>query len=234
MVDIHSHILPNVDDGSGSTEESLALLELLAKQGVSVSVATPHFYAVRHKLSEFLEKREKAARQLAEARRGDLPAVRLGAEVSYFEGISRSSEITQLTVEGTELLLLEMPEAPWPERTVGEVLRMNDEYGVIILLAHVERCLPFQKNRVVERLLEGGVLMQMNADSFLERGTRRFAVKMLKERKVHMIGSDCHNMTSRRPRLDEAYAELRRRCGEDAAAWLVSVEDDFFAAEARI
>jgi protein-tyrosine phosphatase len=221
-----------VDDGSGSTEESLALLELLKKQGVTVSVATPHFYAVRHKLSEFLERRERAARILADARSDGVPAVRLGAEVSYYEGISRSEEIKALVIEGTPLLLLEMPEAPWHDRVVDEVLRMNDDHGVAVLLAHVERCLPFQKKHVIERLAEGEVLMQMNADSFLERGTRRFAVKMLRDRKIHMIGSDCHNMTSRRPRLDEAYAEIRRRCGEDAAAWLGAVEDDFFAAEA--
>ncbi|MBP5167011.1 MAG: capsular polysaccharide biosynthesis protein [Oscillospiraceae bacterium] len=232
MVDVHSHILPNVDDGSGSAEESIALLKLLKQQGVTVSVATPHFYAVRHRLSEFLERRDKAAKMLSEVREDDIPAVRLGAEVSYFEGISRSSEIKELMIEGTPLLLLEMPEETWSGRTADEVLRMSDGFGTVVLLAHVERCLPFQKKQVIGRLIDGGVMMQMNADSFLERGTRRFALKMMKERKVHMIGSDCHNMSSRRPRLDEAFAEIRRCCGDDAAAWLGAVEDDFFATEA--
>ena len=65
MIDLHTHILPNVDDGSSSLEESLALLRMLASQGVTLTAATPHFYATSDTPEQFFRRREAAWKQLS-------------------------------------------------------------------------------------------------------------------------------------------------------------------------
>ena len=84
MIDLHTHILPNVDDGSSSLEESLALLRMLASQGVTLTAATPHFYAASDKPEQFFLRRESAWQQLSAAMESGMPCVLLGAEVAFY------------------------------------------------------------------------------------------------------------------------------------------------------
>ena len=82
MIDIHSHILPGIDDGSQSVEESHALLALLREQGVETVVATPHFYADRNDPENFLRRRKEALARLDHGET-EMPRILLGAEVAY-------------------------------------------------------------------------------------------------------------------------------------------------------
>lgn len=204
MTDIHSHVLPRIDDGSGSTEESLELLRALAGQGIDRVAATPHFYPGETDPEDFLTRRAEAAARLTEAWIPGLPRLVLGAEVYYFEGIARAEAAKALRIEGTQLLLLEMPFRPWTARMVDEVLALNARRDVTVLLAHVERYLRFQTPEVWDALLEGGVLAQSNASFFLDWRTRRRALRMLKAGRIHLLGSDCHNMRTRPPRMGKA------------------------------
>ena len=81
MIDLHTHILPNVDDGSSSLEESLALLRMLASQGVTLTAATPHFYATSDTPEQFFRRREAAWKQLSGAMESGMPCVLLGADL---------------------------------------------------------------------------------------------------------------------------------------------------------
>lgn len=204
MIDYHSHILPGMDDGSRSIAESLQMLEASALQGITHIAATSHFYPMENSPEEFLLRRERAALQLQEAWHPGLPQVLLGAEVYYFEGISRVEALKSLRIEGTPLLLLEMPFQPWTNRMVNEVIALNGLPDFTVLLAHIERYLWFQKREVWVELLEVGVLMQSNASFFLHWSTRHKAVHMLKSGQIHLLGSDCHNMESRAPCLGAA------------------------------
>lgn len=206
MTDIHSHVLPRMDDGSRSTEESLELLRALADQGIDRVAATPHFYPGETDPEEFLARRAAAAARLTEALSSTpgLPRLTLGAEVYYFEGIARTEAAEALRIQGTQLLLLEMPTRPWTARMVDEVLELNARRDVTVLLAHVERYLRGQEPEVWDTLLEGGVLAQSNASFFLDWRTRRKALRMLKAGRIHLLGSDCHSMRSRPPRMGEA------------------------------
>ena len=110
MIDFHSHILPGMDDGSKNIEESLALLRMLAEQGVKKVVATPHFYANDESVEKFLARRQQSYESLRAALPAGMPEILLGAEVRYYQGISRLKELKELCVQGSNLLLLERPE----------------------------------------------------------------------------------------------------------------------------
>ena len=89
MIDIHSHILPNIDDGSKSIEESVNLLSILNEQGITEVIATPHFYPHLDNLEEFSEQRQYQFEELSEAIKDkNLPKIYLGCEILYFNGIA--------------------------------------------------------------------------------------------------------------------------------------------------
>ena len=102
MTDLHSHILPCMDDGSRSTEESLAMLAMEAAQGISLVAATPHFDPRIDEPEAFLERRSMAEAVLREAAGEDprLPRLLMGAEVRYFRGISDCEALPLLTLAG--------------------------------------------------------------------------------------------------------------------------------------
>lgn len=211
MVDFHSHILPQMDDGSRSIQESLEMLRMSAEQGIQVMAATSHFYAEENTVERFLERRETAWKALSEKMEPGMPKVLLGAEVYYFEGMQRVESLSRLRIEGTNLLLLEMPFSPWSDRMVAEIMAVNRLPDTKVALAHIDRYLRFQKAAVWDTLLENGVLMQVNASFFFNRFSKHKALRMAKKGQIHLLGSDCHNMTSRPPQLGEAMKFLESR-----------------------
>ncbi len=210
MIDFHSHILPSIDDGSKSIEESIELLKLLKLQGVNTVVATPHFYAERETVTQFLERRNKAYGELKTFLTEDMPNVLLGAEVKFYEGISHLEHLEQLYIEKSDLLLLEMPFSKWSEYTVKELMRFLCLGNTRVILAHIERYLPFQKDEVLHSLIENGAIMQANASFFIRLTTRKKAMRLLNERFIHILGSDCHNLTDRAPKMDKALERISK------------------------
>ena len=128
MLDFHSHILPRVDDGSQGLEESLLMLSAMKDQGVTTVIATPHFYANDDSVDSFLSRRDAAYAALA-PQYTDVPRIILGAEVKYYEGISRLPDLKRLRIDGSRLLLLEMSMSKWSEYAVREVL---EETGISV------------------------------------------------------------------------------------------------------
>lgn len=214
MIDFHSHVLPGIDDGSSSVDESLELLARSAEQGIEIVCATSHFYPDREDPESFLRHRERAWNLLSEKIKEDSPKVVLGAEVYYFVGISRNDMIEDLRIGDTGILLLEMPFREWSDAMVREIAALNDRRGVRVMLAHIERYLKDQNRDVWEFLLDNGVIMQSNADFFLDWRTKHKSHRMLKEGRVHVISSDAHNLKDRRPRIGEALEALSERDAE--------------------
>lgn len=215
MIDYHSHILPGMDDGSQSTSESVEMLLMSYRQGVSKIIATPHFYAKDNPPEQFLQRRSMAWKRLECRVTAEMPEILLGAEVSYFEGISRTDETLLLRIEGTSLLLLEMPFAPWSNRVIRDVLQLNEHPFVQVILAHIERYLPMQRKEVLEQFLEQNILFQANGNFFLRWTQRRQAMRMLRDGRIHLLGSDCHNLNIRAPCLGAAVEAIRRRLGQN-------------------
>ena len=212
MIDWHSHILPKMDDGSKSAEESADLLRMQSEQGVEIVVATPHYYAEEERPDDFLQRRYRSFQLLRERVLPTHPKILLGAEVRYYPGISSMENIRALCIEGTSLLLLEMPFSRWTEYTVREVLKLS-HLGITVILAHIERYLSFQDKNVWERLADSGIFMQINASFLLRFSTKGKALKLLRKGKVQFIGSDCHDLTVRPPRIGSAYDAVSKKLG---------------------
>ncbi len=214
MIDIHSHILPGIDDGSKSVDMSLQLLRMSARQGVQVIAATPHFYAWENSPERFLRHRQRAWEALQPHLEEGLPEIVLGAEVQYFEGITQVEHLERLQLEGRRLLLLEMPFGQrWDQRMLDDIIELNSRRNTQVLLAHIERYMEYQKKDIWGLLRERGVLMQCNATFFTERKTRRKALKMMKNGEIHMLGSDCHNIEKRPPECAAAAELIRSSLG---------------------
>lgn len=221
VVDFHSHILPGVDDGSRSLEESLKLLKLEAAQGIRHVVATPHFYPDHDSPERFLRRREASARALrgAMAGREDLPSVSLGAEVHFYFGISESELLPELTIDGGKCVLVEMPRGTWTRSMYAELEGIWTKQGITPVIAHLDRYIsPFRTHGIPEQLAELPVMVQANADFFLERRTSRMALRLLKEDRIHLLGSDCHDLKHRRPNLSEAVEKITEALGKEPIA----------------
>lgn len=219
MMDFHSHVLPGMDDGSRSVEESIGMLHQMAVQGVNRVAATSHFYAFQESPESFLSRRAEAAVCLKEAmeREEGLPEIHLGAEVRYYEGMSRTEALHEMVIEGTRLLLLEMPFTAWNERMLYEVRELEDNLRCTVLIAHIERYLRFQRGQWFWHMLEEmHALIQSNASFFIGRLSRPRALRLLTADRIHLLGSDSHNLDTRPPNLGAACDIISRRLGAGA------------------
>lgn len=227
IVDFHSHILPGIDDGSCSVEESIALLRMEAEQGIGHVVATPHFYAKHDTPERFLARRAEAEIRLREEmeRHSGLPRLSIGAEVHFFPGISHSDALAQLTIDQNGCILLEMPVCRWTESMYQEMEDIQLWQGITPVIAHVDRYIsPLRMVGIPEHLEKLPVLIQANASFFLRGTTKRMALKMLQKNQIHLLGSDCHNLTERVPNLGPAVSLIRRCAGEAAIQRVASYQ----------
>ena len=218
MIDFHTHILPSIDDGSESESESLEMLKILYSQGIRTVFATPHFYPHKDTPESFLRKRTEAYERIKESIKEGMPQLRLGAEIAYYSGVSRMAELLDMRLGGTKLLLLEMPEERWTDYTIQEILSLACSSEIIPVIAHSERCKRFQQSSVMEQLFSEGVLSQANASYILTKKTKRQAFKEIKKGRIHLIGSDCHGVEFRPPKIGDAYGCIEKKFGKDFLA----------------
>lgn len=212
-IDFHSHILPGVDDGSRSMEETLDMFRQEAEQGVGIVIATPHFYAHQDRPETFLRRRTKAEKALRQVWERGMPSVGMGAEVTYFTGMKTCEELRALCIRGTNLLLIEMPFCTWSQEVIQEISFLQNRLGYQIVLAHVERYLGFHNGRALDFLYSEGIRFQVNAGAFQRWKTRGKVLRMLQDGKISVLGSDCHNMTTRPPNLEPAIQYIDKECG---------------------
>lgn len=212
LCDVHGHFLPGMDDGCATPQESVQALKNSYIQGVRRVFATPHYYPVES-ISAFLNRRDEAYKVLLEAICGEenIPEICLGAEVAYRSGLGYVEDLDRLCLGASRYLLLEMPFSRWNRETIRDIRNMCTAGGIIPVLAHVERYLDIVKKDTLNELLEMDVLVQMNAETFLHPATRRRGRKMLEAGTVQLLGSDCHNITSRPPNMGKAAEYLKKR-----------------------
>ena len=208
--DVHCHLLPGIDDGCKSAEESIAIMKTAKQNGVETIVATPHYYP-NETIAEFLARRTQAENILAEAvltNDFNRPALLRGAEVAYHNGLIYDEDLAELCIGSSEYMLLELPFVPWTGNVLSDVRNFYTSRGIIPIIAHLERYLDIQDKHVVDELLDCDVLIQMNAGYITDKASKRHAKKMLKDGVVDLLGSDSHNMSHRPPNLHLGFEQI--------------------------
>lgn len=206
MFDVHCHMLPGIDDGSKSIPMSLDMIDESVKQGVNGIIFTPHFYADMNSPESFLVNRSRAMANLEKelSALSVIPEIRLGAEVHYYRGMSRTEGLDRLCVGNSNYILIEMPFRNWQPQFIDEVEEISSVLGLHVILAHVERYFN-QDKRLLKRLLDNpDLLIQCNAEFFIDRRTQGKALRFFKSGRVDLLASDSHNLDSRRPNIKQA------------------------------
>ena len=214
LIDLHSHVLPQFDDGSPDVGTSAAMLRREAEQGVDVVCATSHYYAKYNSIPAFCERRAEALERLSSVLTAELPRVLPAAEVAYFPHMEEQ-DLMPLCIQGTRTLMMEMPFADWTDLQLEtvEALVLDCRYDVV--LVHPERfCFSKSNRHKLEKLAELPIGLQVNAGSLLRWGTRRLALDLLQMAQYPLLGSDCHNLTSRPPNLKEGRKVVMQKLGE--------------------
>ena len=204
MVDIHTHILPQLDDGASSLEESLEMCAAQEESGVEAVVATPHFYD-GSEADAFLERREERLSLVAAslAARGAGLRVLGGAEVALRPVLhAHAKQLRRLTLGGTRYLLAEFPFAPIPMEDLFDYVELIFDQDLVPVIAHPERFSYFQDNYdLLNLLLEKGAVFQVTAQSLV--GTfgpkaMQLSWAMLQADAIDCLASDAHEAYGRR------------------------------------
>ena len=218
--DLHTHMLPGLDDGAKDFAQAEKMLEMAYREGIRRIMMTPHFGprsagAGRHKTGEvFCRMKEIAAEY------DDLELF-LGNEIMFSPGIvDELNSGNALTLAGSDYVLVEF----YPNElfsTLESAVRMLIRAGYRPVIAHAERYRCLQKHPADAGILTSqGAAVQINSDSLLGSwmdSEYRCAKKLLQNDLVHFIGSDCHNDSSRRPAMREAVERMLRFTDEEIA-----------------
>jgi protein-tyrosine phosphatase len=215
ILDAHTHILPNIDDGAASTDEALTMMQATSND-CDMFFLTPHFYPHERSLEDFLHKRNRSVDVMRPHLLTAGAQYAVGCEVYLSPLLFKNDDLSGICIGSSRYALIEMPFL----KTWGmQLFEMLDvllyEHKYIPIIAHVERYLFFRKNPdVLDMLIRKGCLVQLNAESVIaSMWGRDFPMKLLKSEKVHLLGSDCHNMSSRKPNLQEARTVILKKLG---------------------
>lgn len=209
MTDLHTHILPGMDDGAADATQSCAMLRSEQQQGVDTVVLTPHFYRTDETVASFLDRRRQAWETLQANLPTDAPELILGAEVAWYHGIMDEPRITELCLGDSPCILLELPMRPWSETLLEQIYQFAGVTGTTPILAHVERYLHLQKSGQLRTLTEMGIPMQISAGAFHGTFAAMKAGRLLRNG-TWLLGTDCHNTTTRPPNYGPAAAYIKK------------------------
>ena len=222
MIDIHCHPLPGVDDGADSLEVAVAMCRIAAEDGVTHLVATPHSnytYAFNLDLN-----RQLLAQLQQEV--GEEPKLLLGCDfhLSYDNIQDFLANSKNFTINGTQYLLVELPEQFIPEN-LSRVYYEIQVAGIIPIITHPERNMLLQRKPDLIRFwVEHGCLVQVTAMSYIGgfgSKAKGLAERWLDQNLVHFLATDAHDCRRRPPLLSPCYRKLAEEKGEEFADLLM-------------
>lgn len=225
LVETHCHIAPAIDDGARDVEISLQMIAKLQEQGAKKIILTPHYYSDTISLDDFLSMRDKAVNELLKKLPAGSPTIIPAAEVYISDYLFNNKSIDQLKIGNTNYVLIEHPfSSSFSERTYDRLMNMFCDYGARPILAHIERYGALMEDvDKLEDYIEMGCLTQVNISTFANapRGVKKKLFKLLDTGHIHLIGSDCHNMTSRPPEYEDGVKEILKKSGQDTLDVLI-------------
>lgn len=216
MIDIHSHILPGIDDGSGSMEETAKMMEIAVQEGIDVIIATPHYEVG---LGEGQMEKYAIACQKMEQYLQEHPVplqIYCGNEIYYSEGVVEALQNGEIcTMNESRYVLVEFPvyeSYQYIERAIYNL--QNAGYWVII--AHAERYSALQDMKRIRFLVKMGVYVQVNASSVIGKSgwkIKAFCLQLMKQDLIHFVATDSHGSKHRRPLIQECLEYIDKKMG---------------------
>ena len=201
MTDFHAHVLPKADHGCKNVEMALEQLAQAQAAGVQRIVATPHFYAQRHTVEEFLLRREYAFQTLEKENTTGVSIVK-AAEVTLTSELANLPRLEELCVENTPYILLELPNNSGAGWVYDAIYKIESSRGLKPIIAHIDR----YPAAVQEELLSMELMIQINAEAFTSIFKRGQYLKLFKNRMAHLLGSDVHGVNG------EHYKAFQKAC----------------------
>lgn len=224
FTDIHTHILPGVDDGAQDMTQARRLLQMAWQNGTRTVILTPHYRGKYKKNTP--QQLKEAYDWLCEVIKEELPDMHLylGNEIYYEADAPEAMHDGRvLSLNDSQYVLLEFQTKSLRSQIINAVSE-TIRCGFIPIVAHVERYeISRTDPRLVEELLEIGALLQLNADSVMGTngfGIKRFCHKLLQQEMVHFIASDSHGIKHRPPLLRECFLRVHKKYGQEYAAAL--------------
>lgn len=227
MIDIHIHIVPGIDDGSRSVEETQKMLRQAAEGGTTGMIVTPHCNIEGYYENYNGQELQRAFEAFAQLAKETVPRMQIGFGQEVY-GTEDAPELVRdgrlLTMHDTRYVLMEFPfESPFAY--MSEILYRTKEYGFIPIVAHPERYDVMQDYPwLVEEWLDEGLGIQVNKGSILGRfgGDPYEAVMyLLTHGMVHICASDAHRTYARTPYMNKVQKVLQREFGHRYAKLLL-------------
>jgi protein-tyrosine phosphatase len=222
MVDIHCHILPEVDDGAKTWDIAVEMCKMAKRDGIDHIVASPH---ANHEYKYDREQHQERLARLKEAT-GGIVELSLGCDfhLSYDNIRDMLENPARYCIGNTRYLLVEFSDFSVPPHT-GNLLLDISAHGITPIITHPERNPILQRSpQMVDEWAENGALVQVTANSLTGRWgktAKKMAESLAKKGIVHVLASDAHNTGSRPPILSEARDVMKRIAGEDSALAMV-------------
>lgn len=226
MIDLHSHILPAIDDGASDLEESIAMARVAAGDGITCMACTPHIVPGLYENCARSIRAAVGVLQQTLRERGIRLKLVVGADVRIAPDLAASLGTGRVpTLNGTRYFLFEPTHNVLPPRIEALTVQLMDA-GYVPILTHPERLRWIgQHYDTVERLNALGCLLQVTAGSVVGafgKTARYYADRLLDEGRVDILASDAHDTRHRPPVLSEAFRIVAERIGDAEAKAMVS------------
>lgn len=233
LYDMHSHILPEFDDGAKSLEESLSMLDTLKKQNVNNVCFTPHFYTNEMSAQDFIESRKEAYEKFLPHKPKDMNIV-LGAEVYVTKYLFVNEDLSGITYGKSKYILTEFGySTKFSDKTMDKINTLINTHGLIPIIPHVERYETLMSDAsVIFELKDMGVLIQSNVGNYVKKAPyfrKKKLINYISRNLIDVLGTDAHSHTHNTPDdYSQAVEYIRSKCGEEVITRLMNNAEKIF------
>ena len=221
MIDIHCHILPEVDDGSRSLNESIEMAMIAKEQGITKIVNTSHYHPdFRYKKGEELLKELEDFNNVLKENMIDIEVL-IGNEIYYTNDLIKEiDELDFYTLNNSRYILIELPPTNFPKDLCNIVYELKEK-NYIPVFAHVERYREVQENpELIYEVINAGAIIQVNSHSILGKSGKelqKVCNTLLNRNMVHVVGTDAHSSKRRTPIFLDAYKYVSEKYSKEMA-----------------
>ena len=211
IIDFHAHILPGMDDGPKSIDESTKMLDIVNNRDKNAKVvATPHFICDEDSVDDFVAKRSNSYSLISEICREKNISMMLGSEVFLIRDLNKLDGLDKLAIGNSGYILIELPYGFFSNWMIDEIYNICFRYKLKPILAHIDRYFDcYSEDKIQDLIQIDDVVLQFNVGCFLDKWSYKKVKKILNGNYPFVIGSDCHNSQDRRPNIDLALSHIK-------------------------